>query len=90
MIKVPIFKIRAKKYKYSIFPSVGIPTITIVGDNYKQIKYYRYGGDDFCIIFFNDDVHALYKYRVVGTNSYWSYMKDINPKKSEEMSLICE
>ncbi len=86
------FKIKTKKYKYSIFPSVGIPTISVVGNNYKQIRYYKYGDEDFCIIFFNDNVHALYKYRKVDTLSYWGYIRDVNPKKSEdrEMSLICE
>lgn len=67
-----IFKIKAKKYTFSIFPPEGLPSIPIV--NNHVARYYTVSGYNYAKVRYQkDNTVSIFIY----TGNYWKWIKNV-------------
>lgn len=79
--KIKVFRIKAKKYKFSSFPPEGVPNFTTHSIENSIKKYYKITDSVYCRIVYLDGSVSVYKY----TGDYWLYLRS-EGKKGEKIT----
>lgn len=69
----PIFKIKIKRYRFSVFPPDGIPSIKVME---AIIKYTTHNTTTYANVQYRDGSTSIFRY----TGKYWEYLHKKEPK----------